>query len=303
MKLPLCACLLTGCGAVHFTDPNPPQLFRSVAQYTSAAVPEPVVWLAVLDLFTESGNADACAAARVWTLQAIHDAMTAVRAPQMELPHADLSPSCTQAADRSLNTSLLEQQLRSAAAAFPSAHVRVVVVYANDIALEVPGTIVDGLQTLRQYGLLWTIARGPVSSQLASDRSVAWTFVSDPGLRKAIAAAAADDLPLQTDAIDASAKPILGRDDLPRARELKVCAATQAVVQHVAVDGTPSPVDRAGPPTFQPQFNQRYAVPKSQFAPQRAEVDVEGCMAHCDRFFTARPGDLRRWDTTQGCLL
>src|SRR5438067_1121387 len=203
MKLPLCACLLTGCGAVHFTDPNPPQLFRSVAQYTSAAVPEPVVWLAVLDLFTESGNADACAAAHVWTLQAIHDAMTAVQAPQMELPHADLSPSCAQTADRSLDTSSLEQQLRSAAAAFPSAHVRVVVVYANDIALEVPGTIVD----------------------------------------------------------------------------------------------------RAGPPTFQPRFNQRYAVPKSRFAPQQAEVDVEGCMAHCDRFFSARPGDLRRWDTTQGCLL
>ncbi|MFN2547812.1 MAG: hypothetical protein ABR567_10295 [Myxococcales bacterium] len=303
MKLPLSTFLLVACGAVHFTEPNPPQLFRSVAQYTSDAVPEPVVWLPVLDLFTESGNAAACAAAHDWTLQAIHDAMTAIQAPQMELQHADLSPSCAQAADRSLDTNSLEQEIRSAVAAFPSAHVRVVVVYANDIALEVPGAIVDGLQTLRQGGLLWTMTRDPVSTQLASDRTIGWTFVSDPALRTAIGSAAALDLPLQTDSIDDGEKPILGRDDLPRAREIKICAASQAVVQNAAANGTPSPVDTRRPPTFRPQFTQHTAVPKSQFSLQHAKIDVEGCSAHCDRYFSARPGDLRRWETTAGCLL
>jgi len=53
MRAVLLALLLLGCGEVHFVDPNPPRLFWTAASYTSAAVDEPIVWIAILDLFFE----------------------------------------------------------------------------------------------------------------------------------------------------------------------------------------------------------------------------------------------------------
>ena len=303
MRAKLLAALLAGCGSVHFTDPNAPHLFRSTAQYTSGAIAEPLVWLPVIDIFSET--AVACDAARSWTLQAIRAAMLAADPRGRELAGADLSPTCAQAADRSLDLAALRQQIQSAAAAYPSAHVRVAVVYANDIALPLPGTIVDVLRTLHDSTLLWTVARGPVSSQLRPDFVVEWTYTHDPALQQRLAASATAQLPLQSDTgADSGLRPVLGSGDLPRARAAKLCSATPGIsLVRLSPDGSASPVTVDQPPLFRIRFAQRSAVPKSGFQAQQAGLEVEGCSANCGGYFTGYPGDLRRWDTTQGCLL
>jgi hypothetical protein len=297
------AALLAACGSVHFTDPNAPQLFRSKAQYTTGATAEPVVWLPVIDVFAES-SAD-CDGARAWTLQTIRRAMLAADPAGRELAGADLSPTCVQAPDRSLDLTALRQQIQSAVVALPSAHVRVAVVYANNIVLPLPGRIVDVLQTLRSSGFLWTLARPAVLSELTPDQNVEWTYTYDPALQQQFAAAVAKDFPLQSDTgVDSGLLPILGSADLPKAREAKVCSATDGVsLFQLTRDGASHSISASQPPLFRKQFDQRYGVPRSQFAVQTAEVEVEGCSANCGRFFSGSPGDLRRWNTTPGCFL
>lgn len=301
--LRLLTLLLAGCGSVHFTDPRPPQLFRSTAEYTASAAAEPVVWMPVLDLFAE--KTESCDTARAWTRGAIRAAFLAVQAPRLELQGADLSPTCAQAPDRTLDAAALQQQVAAAVAAFPGAHVRVVVVYANDIALPVPPAVHDALATLRAAGFLWVVGRDPVAPQLAPDQAVGWTFTYDPALPGALAALVAQQLPLQSDAaVDSGFRVLLGSGDLPRAREIKVCAASDGVsLVRAEPGGSATAVDTAQPPLFRVIFPQRVAVPKPQFSVQHAAVELEGCSAECDRYFTGFPGDLRRWDSTRGCLL
>lgn len=295
--------LLAACGSVHFTDPNAPQLFRSKAHYTTGAAPEPVVWLPVIDVFAER-SAD-CNAARAWTLQIIRSAMLAADPAGTELAGADLSPACIQAPDRKLDATSLRQQILALVASRPSAHVRVAVVYANNIALRVPGPLVDGIDTLRQTGPLWTLARPEVSSQLTPDKAVDWTYTYDVALQKKVADVATAELPLQSDTgIDSGWLPILGAADLPRARAAKFCTGSAGVsLSGLASNGSSSPVVASQPPLFRALFDQRFAVPKSQFSTRSVEVEVEGCSANCNRFFSGSPGELRRWDTTPGCLL
>jgi hypothetical protein len=295
--------MLAACGSVHFTDPNAPQLFRSKAQYATGARPEPVVWLPVIDVFAET--ASACDGARAWTLQTIRRAMLAADPAGRELAGADLSPTCAQAPARGLDLAALRQQIQSAVLAYPSAHVRVAVVYANNIVLPIPGGIVDVLQTLRASGFLWTLARPAVLSELTPDQNVEWTYTYDSTLQQQFAAAVAKDFPLQSDTgVDSGLLPILGSADLPKAREGKVCSATDGVsLIRLSRDGTSHSIVASQPPLFRKQFDQRYGVPRSQFAVQTAQVDVEGCSANCGGYFTGFPGDLRRWNTTTGCFL
>ena len=303
MRLLVLAILLAGCGAVYFTEPNPPALFRSKAQYSTTAVAEPVVWMPILDLFAE--NTDSCPNARAWTLATIRDAMAAAGGTELELAGADLSPTCAQSPDRTLALAPLQQQIASAVAQFPAAHVRTVIIYANDIALPIPNQVLDALLTLRSQGFLWTLARAPVIGQLKADQQIPWTYAYDPALAQQLVQVATAQLPLQSDAnTDSGLLPILGSGDLRRARETKLCSASAGVtVERIPVDGSSAQVDAQSPPLFEVHFAQQFAVPKSHSSIQHAEVELESCSGHCDRHYSAFLGDLRRWDTTRGCLL
>jgi hypothetical protein len=303
MRLSPLALLLIGCGAVYFTEPNHPVLFRSKAQYSTATVAEPVVWMPILDLFAENGGS--CPDARAWTLATINAAIVGAGGSGLELAGADLSPTCAQQPDRTLDLPSLRQQIATAVAQFPAAHVRAVIVYANDIALPIPNQVLDALLSLRSQGFLWTLALAPVTGQLTPDQQVPWTYTYDPALAQQLAQVATAQLPLQSDAnSDSGFLPILGSGDLPRARETKLCSASAGViVAGIPADGSSAPVDAHAPPLFEARFAQQVAVPRSQSSIQHAEVEVESCAANCDRYFSASLDDLRRWNTTRGCLL
>src|SRR5947209_6317423 len=86
--------LASACGAVHYGDPNPPQLFRSTVEYTSAVRSEPLVWMPLIDLFDESGTG--CSGAQQWARQALRSAMRATSGDTVELTGALVSPQCDQ---------------------------------------------------------------------------------------------------------------------------------------------------------------------------------------------------------------
>src|SRR5438552_14984757 len=92
MRAAFFALLLAGCGEVHFVDPNPPRLFTTSATYTSAAIEEPVVWIAILDLFFE--DTTGCDWARQATLLAVRQGFASSGTRQLEVAGQDLSPGC-----------------------------------------------------------------------------------------------------------------------------------------------------------------------------------------------------------------
>lgn len=301
MRLSPLIIAIAGCGSVHFTDPNAPLLFRSTMVYSAGAVSEPTIWLPIVDVFDESPGD--CANAQTWTLKIIRGAMLAADQRGVELAGAVLG--CTQAPTRTLDVAALQQQIQSAIAARPAAHAKVVVVYANNIALPAPDAIAGALTTLRGGGLLWTVCRAPVSTQIASDQTMPWTFTYDVALQGQLATSFSTQLPLQSDTqVDSGPRAILGRADLPKARAAKICSATPGLsFVSVAESGVAFPVSQAQPPQFRALFQQRYAVPKSQFTVQQASFEVEGCEANCTGYFAKTPGDLHVWETTRGCFL
>src|SRR5437868_12100801 len=123
MRASLLAAVLCGCGSVHFTDPDAPVLFHSTSEYKAGGIAEPLVWMPILDVFAASP--DACAVAHDWMLRGIRNAMLAADPKARELPGTDLSPDCAQSPGRNIDVAALQQQVDSAVAAYPGAHVRV----------------------------------------------------------------------------------------------------------------------------------------------------------------------------------
>src|SRR2546421_12334731 len=83
MRAAFFALLLAGCGEVHFVDPNPPRLFTTSTTHTSAAIQEPEVWIAILDLFFE--DTTGCHWARQATLLAVRQRFAPSGTRQLEL--------------------------------------------------------------------------------------------------------------------------------------------------------------------------------------------------------------------------
>jgi hypothetical protein len=307
MRAVLLALLLLGCGEVHFVDPNPPRLFRTAASYTSAAVDEPVVWIAILDLFFE--DASGCDWAREATLLAVRQGFAAAGTRQLELAAQDLSPDCRERGQLPLDVQSVRAQFDSAQAAFPGAHVRPVIVYLDDVDLLTSAETLAALHALRSRpdapALVWTISHASVSAQLGADRAIAWSYAGDGDLVNRVGTAVKTDLPLQTTAaLSSGPVPLLTASQLETTREFKLCKNPDASASNYPLVGPAHVLDRAHPPTIMFAVPQLVAVPKSQFQNSTFDITVEGCMANCDRYYIGEAGaDPVRWDEANRCLL
>jgi len=307
MRTTLLALLLAGCGEVHFVDPNPPRLFQTEVKYTSGAVDEPVVWIAIFNLFFQ--DAPGCAWARETTLSSLRQGFGVAGARQLELAAQDLSPDCRQRGQKPLDVAAVRTAFANAKAAFPRAHVRPVIVYVDDIDLMAPSETVSAIAAVRSQPdaptLLWTVGYEPVIAQLRSDRSVAWGYAGDPALKTRLAAAVQADLPLQTTAqLSSGPVPLLDGAQLETTREFKVCKIPDANAAGYPVVGVTHVLDRARPPTVTFTVPQWVAMPRSLFQKSTYSVAVEGCTGNCDRYFIGNPGDdPLRWDEANRCLL
>jgi len=305
MRRTVLALLLAGCGEVHFVDPNPPRLFRTKARFTSSAVDEPVVWMAVFNLFLE--NTDDCGRAKDQTLSALRAAFSRAGGAQLELAVQDLSPDCRQRS-QSLNVDAINAAFAGARQAFPTAHVRPLIVYVDDIDLAVARPLVIQMSSLRSPGgtLLWAVSFPSVSNQLLPDRAVEWGYAGDPALHDRVAALVSVDLPLRSTAtLTSGPVSLLAAGDLDTTREFKVCKVPpEAMAGSYPEPGAMQILDRAHPPTIIFHIPQSIAIEKSVFKNVSLEASVEGCRASCDRYFIGEPGgDPYRWDEMHGCAL
>ena len=287
-------------------EPNPPRLFHNRAEFTSAAVSEPLVWVAILDLFIQ--DTTGCAQARAGTLAAIRAAISHVAVPQIELPAQDLSPDCRQRGERALDVPALQAALASARNAFRGAHVRPLIIYVDDVEAQLPPDAFNTISAMRAIdgNHLWTVSFDGVFTQLGAERQIAWTYAGDPALAARLDEAVKADLPLQSTATATSGPvPLLGAAQLDGTREFRLCGPPRS-----AVDGSyPEPLvahalDRGNPPTVNFAIPQAFAMPKTQFGSSTFTALVEGCTANCDRFFIREPGDdPSRWDQMTRCAL
>jgi hypothetical protein len=309
MRCTILALLLVGCGEVHFVDPNPPRLFRTKAQFTSSAVNEPLVWMAILNLFIE--DAADCGGAKDQTLSALRAAFSGVGATQLELTARDLAPDCRERG-QSIDVDSINAAFAAAQLTFPAAHVRPLMVYVDDIDLPVGGPLVAQLRGLRklQSGatgpLLWVVAFKSVWEQLAPNRAVDWLYAGDPSLRDRVSVPVNADLPLRSIATLTSGPiSLLEPGQLDGTREFKVCAVPpQAIPGTYPQPGTTQVLDRAHPPTIVFALPQNIAVEKSGYHDITLEASVEGCTANCERYFIGEPGgDPYEWDQMNRCAL
>jgi len=308
MRAILPALLAAGCGEVHFVEPNPPRLFRNTAAFTSAAVSEPVVWVAVTNLFIE--NASECAWARQISVAAIREAIARAGGEQIEVNAQDLSPDCRRRGETPLDVNSLRAGFGAAQIALPATHVRPLIVYVDNIdfpLIDEPAAIEQARATSSPFrGLLWTVSFASVSAQLHADRSVAWSYAGDATLADRIGEVVKAELPLQSTASAASgAVPLLDGSQLDVTREFKVCAVpAEAAPDSYPALGTTHVLDGAHPPTITFKLPQVVATPKSSFSKSTFKASVEGCTANCDRYFIREPGaDPFRWSDMPDCAL
>jgi hypothetical protein len=307
MRAVLLALLLAGCGEVHFVEPNPPRLFRTSATWTSAAVDEPVVWIAILDLFFE--DVSGCDWARDTTLLAVRQGFAAAGTQQLELTAQDLSPDCRERGRVPLDVAGVRALFDSAQAALPAAHVRPVIVYVDDVDLPTSAETLAALHAVRSGPdvppLLWTISHGAVSAQLGADRAVAWSYAGDADLLNRVGAAVKTDLPLQTTAtLSSGPVPLLNPSQLETTREFRLCKNPDGGASDYPPVGPAHVLDRARPPTITFALPQYVATPRSLFQSSTFDMTVEGCTANCDRYYIGEPGaDPVRWDEANRCLL
>jgi hypothetical protein len=306
MRTILLALFAFGCGEVHFIEPNPPRLFRNRPIFTSASVSEPLVWVAVLNLFIQETGG--CAPAREATLATLRDAISRSGTTQIELPAQDLAPDCRQRGEKALDAVALQSAAAAAQQALPGAHVRPLVIYIDDIDLPLANDVPAAIANARSATgtLLWTISFESVSNQLRADRRIDWTYAGDAALADRLNQAVKADLPLQTTASPTSGPiPLLDASQLETTREFRVCAVPPgAVADSYPEMRTTHLLDRAHPPTITFELPQLVAMPKTSFNNSSFEALVEGCTGNCDRYFIREPGDDPfKWDEMRSCAL
>jgi len=296
--------LSCACGA-DFVEPNPPRLVRQRIDYQGSSTAEPAVWLVIADLFLE--HDEDCPSAISWLSGSVRAALPLSQSGVRELPAIQPSP-CTQPNARSIDPAAIDAALRGAEAAFPGRAVRAVLVYANNVQLAVPAQIASALDAARRLAVargalqprLWTLLLASVPNSINADRVLVWTYAGDPALSQQVSQLASDELPFTSDAALVTQPLPLFERGPAGVRVFKVCSVDQGV-QPVgfAADGTPVNVDAAHPPQYRVVLPSRLAVPRSQFQPRHAGLEVEACLDHCDRYYGDEPV---RWLARPGCL-
>lgn len=268
---------------------------------------EPAVWLLVSDLFLE--HDEDCAATVAWLADSIRAAVPASVPGALALPTLQTSP-CTQPSSRSIDPAAIDAALRAGEATFPGHAVRSVVVYANNVVLSIPGQIASALDAVRQLARargafeprIWAVLPSSLAGSLRSaDRTLVWTYAGDPAIAHGLSEAGNEDLPFTSDTgLPTAPLPLFARGP-PGVLLFKVCQEDQGIeLLGFPGDGSAVAVEAANPPEYRVALAPRFAVPHSLFEPQRAGLEVEACLGHCDRYF----GEQKvRWLIRPGCLL
>jgi hypothetical protein len=262
------------------------------------------LWLVISDIYLE--HDEDCASAVAWLERVVRAAIPSTAAGTLELPSIQVSP-CTQPNTRTIDAVAIDAALRDGAARFTGRAVRPLLIYANNILLNVPGQIAAALQSIRQLSVnrgaleprVWVLVPKNISIPTAN-RVLNWTYAGDPAIAQQLAQTAADELPFMSDSDVVSPALSLFASGPPGVRSFKICAMDEGVqALDFPADGTAVTFDVADPPHYRVTFHARYAVPHGQFQPLSAGLEAETCFDHCDRYLDDPPV---RWLSRTGCF-
>ncbi len=303
---------LCACGGTLFVDPNPPQLRRVVAQYSTHGAAEPLIYLSLLDLYVEDPNT--CGFAKNWFSDVTQKAMQETSSNQLALATQDLAPQCTQREGVILDTESILRDVQLLMANNPLSHLRLVIVYANNLNLSLPPERSESLRTLSARltalqgwpPLLWLVSSKVIAKEVFADATSDWTYAGDPAMVTAFRASLKLALPLQSEVGTVSQlQPLLSSSDLGRAQQFKLCSSDpEATLPGVPVLGMAATLNRSTPPAWQITLPPQIAVTKVGFTLHTVKAQVELCDGNCDRYLKIDPDQLQQsWNVFRGCML
>src|SRR3954468_6887862 len=140
------AALAAGC-PVGFVDPNAPVLQRLERTWTPPVENAPAVYALMLDLHLALGQD--CAGIQSRIAGQVRSILVTPATPGLELPLVDISPGCRQAPDRHFDPNALDAAIQGAERRYGSEHVRALLVYVDNIDLQVPVSLQSDFAGLR----------------------------------------------------------------------------------------------------------------------------------------------------------
>jgi hypothetical protein len=304
---------LAACTGTRFVDPHPPELVRLDREYQPTEVEEPVVYAVIFDLHI--ADPTECEPVKTRLRQQLRDAMLASGRRGGELPAQDLSPTCVQQPDRSMNEEAFNAAVVSMEGIFGARHVRPILVYFNNVDLPIPNALKTDLVNLRHLAnqrgapvpMLWGLGLPRLLSDTTFDLSSRWTYSTDPSLLSELVRGAQTDLPLiALQGTPAGGLPLFTDAELTWVKEFRTCGADPRLSGFDFALGPPSQqLDPAWPPHYQFQVNASAPpVLRSQLQNNPLTFYIEACKANCERFvdLPAQAG-LAIWNRHPHCVL
>jgi hypothetical protein len=293
-------------------DPNPPVLQRLDRTWSPPIENAPVVYALMLDLHLSLGSD--CAGTKAQVASRVRSTLITPTTPGLELPLLDISPGCRQAPDRHFDPNALDVAIQGAERTYGSRHVRVLLVYVNNINLTVPETLQSDFAGLRilmagrgaPLPIGWAMAVGVGQDNTLFARFVDWRYAGDPAMFSALAGVAAVELPFQAlGQSPPNGVPLFTPQEAAPILEFKVCTSgdTRITPTGFQFDGKARRLDPAHLPTFSFAAPDAPPVMRSAFVTQPIRFSVEACTANCDHFARLQDGTVAIWDRRVGCIL
>jgi hypothetical protein len=276
-----------------------PDVFREEHDYSPPIETAPVVWRLISDY--EIVDPDRCATVG----KTVHDAWAAALGGH-ELTALDLSPGCAQSDNRAFDGAALADDAKTYLAAnYPNRYQEPLLVYADNLAAQLPGGLVASLDDYLfsfQDPNEPTYTVGMVSGGALT--SFQWTLalqfvaIEDPQFQTTISDFVRQILPFKTQIHDdGQILPLMPQQTVQDAAgdPWKVCQASPAITRFlgdVPVDFSivAPPIDPQNPPGFSVVLPPQILVPAPTFAPTTVVIRYEICRRWCDHPYQDQGG-------------
>lgn len=286
--------------------------------YRPPSAPSPLVWAAVLDLEVP-GEARCHQAVEALTAGLREEALAIARQDLRGAPVVALTPlqlaltdgvACRQSDTRSFDPARTADdwaaELRAAVSGV--SEIRVLLVYATNLALELPGALRSNLNQLgvelqgRGIQSEW-VALGPevAIGELDVRDAVPWVSTLDPAFRDTLAALLGRRWPFESLLhTPETVVPLAAESDVEGLSAWRLCASTPIVEPLGGALGNGAFSGGSRAPAYRVDLGFPFLLASTEFRAPVVEVAWEGCYALCDRASPGRSPELS-WLSRDSC--
>lgn len=305
--LALVGAVASGCDS-RFVDPYPPELELLDREQPVGPRDAPLVYGLLFDL--NLPDASECERVKSELTRRLRAALLPGGREGLEMTAQDLSPSCRQSSERTLDTLGYDRALREAQARFGAARVKPVLFYFNNVNLALPYPLQSQLSQLRYWSqgpaLLWGLTTPEAQQGVTFDHQSLWTYSADGQLTAGLESAAKQQLPLFLVDAPPEGFALFSAAELASVRAFKGCSVLSNLKgANFLFSQKAVTVNPADPPRLLLTLSAQPPAPRTQTPPAKsARFRIEVCRKYCERLFPTEPdGELLAWDVTPRCLL